>query len=187
MRAAVGLGSNLGDRARYIADAVGALSEHGSLVRVSSVYETAPIGGPEQDSYLNAVVVLDTKLTARQLLDVCLDIEHRFGRERQVQWGPRTIDLDLLLYGSESIVERGLTVPHPRLTERRFVLEPLLEVWPNAALPDGRHLTEFVAAVAGQEVRRFEAVSADRMSALVLFLIVGLGAVAIWWLGDWLL
>ncbi len=186
-RAAIGLGSNLGDRARYIRDATASLSGLGDIVAVSSLYETAAIGGPDQSDYLNAAVVIDTDLSPRQLLDKCLEIERAAGRERRERWGPRTLDLDLLLYGDSTVTEDDLTVPHPRMVERRFVLEPLLEVWPDAALPDGTQLRSFLPAVADQEVGRQQVVAADRATSLLLFLLVGLGAVAIWWLGDWLL
>ena len=189
IRAAIGLGSNLGDRAGHIATAVAALGEPGIgvLVRVSSLYETAPVGGPKQGEYLNAVVVIDTELPARKLLGHCLEIERQAGRKRTERWGPRIIDLDLLLYGAHRIDEDGLTVPHPRLTERRFVLEPLLEAWPDAELPDGTAIASFVAGVADQKVRKLESVVPDRATSLLLFLLVGLGGLAIWWLGDWLL
>jgi 2-amino-4-hydroxy-6-hydroxymethyldihydropteridine diphosphokinase len=186
-RAAIGLGSNLGDRVRNINEAVTALARLGSLVRVSSLYETAPIGGPEQGPYLNAVAVIDTDLGARELLEGCLDIERAAGRERRERWGPRTLDLDVLLYGVLPIADDDLLVPHPRLTERRFVLEPLLEVWPEAALPDGTPLQSFRAAVADQIVRKQQTLTADRSTSLAIFLLVGFGALVIWWLGDWLL
>jgi 2-amino-4-hydroxy-6-hydroxymethyldihydropteridine diphosphokinase len=121
---------------------------------MSSIYETAPVGGPDQGAYLNAVVVVETDLEPRRLLDVMLDVESRMGRVRRERWGPRTIDLDLLLYGGSAVDEPGLTVPHSRLTERRFALEPLLEAWPEATLPDGRPLADFLEAVADQEVVR---------------------------------
>ena len=186
-RAVLGIGSNLGDRSRHINDAVSALARLGNLVRVSSLYETAPIGGPNQGPYLNAVAIIDTEETARELLRRCLEIERDAGRERRERWGPRTLDLDLLLYGDETIVEDDLEVPHPRLTERRFVLDPLLEVWPDAALPDGTPLQSFRAGVADQIVRKQQSLVADRATSFALFLIVGLGALAIWWLGDLLL
>ena len=186
-RAAIGLGSNLGDRSRHINDAVSALASLGTLVRVSSLYETAPIGGPEQGPYLNAVVVIDTEMPARELLEQCLEIERAAGRERRERWGPRTLDLDLLLYGDEIIGDDGLVVPHPRMTERRFVLDPLLEVWPDAVLPDGTPLQSFRAGVADQAVRKQHALMADRATSLALFVLVALGALAIWWLGDLLL
>lgn len=186
-RAAIGLGSNLGDRARHIGTATAALAELGRLVRVSSLYETEPIGGPDQGPYLNAVAVIETNLPARELLDRCLSIELEAGRERLDRWGPRTLDLDVLLYGDHQVDEDGLTIPHPRMTERRFVLAPLLEAWPGASLPDGTLLESFVADVGNQRVRKLESLLPDRFTALLLFLVVALGALAIWWLGDWLL
>ena len=185
-RAAIGLGSNVGDRARHISDAVGALAATGSSLRVSSLYETAPVGGPEQGPYVNAVATFDTELTARELLDRCREIEREHGRERRERWGPRTLDLDVLLFGDEATADDDLTVPHPRMTERRFVIEPLLEVWPDATLPDGRRLASFRSAVAGQDVRKLETLVPDRMTSLVLFLLVAVGALTIWWVGDWL-
>jgi 2-amino-4-hydroxy-6-hydroxymethyldihydropteridine diphosphokinase len=187
VKAAIGLGSNLGDRAQHIANAVAALSELGSLNRVSSLYETAAIGGPNQGDYLNAVVVVDTEMPVRALLERCLQIERESGRERRERWGPRTLDLDILFYGDETINEAELIVPHPRMTERRFVLEPLLEVWPDAASPDGTPLEDFRKAVESQKVRRVEVLVPNRRTSAWLFLAVALAALAIWWLGDLLL
>lgn len=186
-RAAIGLGSNLGDRRAHIVAAVGSLAAAGALVRVSSMYETAPVGGPEQGEYLNAVAVLDTELSAQALLEHCLEIERDHGRERGERWGPRTLDMDVLLYGDAVIDEADLRVPHPRMLERRFVLEPLLEAWPDATLPDGTPLAGFLPEVADQQVRKLEAMPVDRSTAVVLFLVVALGALIIWWIGDWLL
>lgn len=185
-RAAIGLGSNLGDRATHIAEAIGSIAEAGSLVRVSSLYETAPIGGPKQDAYLNAVLVIDTELPVRKLLEVCLDIERQHGRERRERWGPRPLDLDILVYGQHSVIEADLTVPHPRMTKRRFVLEPLLEVWPDVSLPDGTALAGFMPSVADQRVRRLQTLTPDRKTSLAIFLAVATGALGVWWLGDWL-
>jgi 2-amino-4-hydroxy-6-hydroxymethyldihydropteridine diphosphokinase len=128
----VGLGSNLGDREQLVrraAELVGAL-------RLSTVIETEPWGYENQPRFLNAVAELETQLTPRQLLDHLLDVERRLGRERVGhRWGPRTIDLDLLLYGDETIDEPGLVVPHPRLVEREFVLRPLAELVPALKIP----------------------------------------------------
>ena len=184
VRAAIGLGSNLGDRARHIADAVAAIAETGSLVRVSSLYETAPMGGPKQGPYLNAVVVIDTEFSAQELLERCLAVERDQGRERRERWGPRTLDLDILLYGDQAIDEECLKVPHPRVAERRFVLEPLLEVWPDATLPDGTALAGFAAGVSDQKVRKLETLVPDRSTSFAVFLVVALAALAIWWIGD---
>jgi 2-amino-4-hydroxy-6-hydroxymethyldihydropteridine diphosphokinase len=128
----VGLGSNLGDRERLIREA----AELIGAVRLSTVIETEPWGYENQPMFLNAVAEVKTQLTARQLLDHLLDVERRLGRERgAAQWGPRTIDLDLLLYGDETIDEAGLVVPHPRLLDRVFVLRPLAELAPLLKIP----------------------------------------------------
>lgn len=150
--AAIGFGSNSGDRTAHLAAALSRVAELGRVRAVSPVYETAPVGGPPQPNYLNMVVLVETRLGPRALLEALLDIERAAGRQRREKWGPRPLDLDLLLYGEESIDEPGLTVPHPRLTERRFTLEPLLEIDPGAALPDGTPLSSFLGAVADQEV-----------------------------------
>ncbi len=151
---AVGLGSNLGDRRSHLAAAIRELEQLGARRVVSSLYETAPIGGPAQDDFANAVALLETRRSARGLLNGLLEIERSAGRVRRGRWGPRVLDLDLLLHGGETVDEAGLTVPHPRLGERRFVLEPLLEVWPDASLPDGTPLADLLPATEGQTVRR---------------------------------
>lgn len=189
-RAAIGLGSNLGDRKAHLAAATEALGLLGDIVRESSWYETAPVGGPEQGPYLNAVVVLDTELAPDKLMNGLRAIEKHQGRERRERWGPRTLDLDILVYGRRSISEEGLTIPHEEMTNRRFVLEPLLEAWPGVAMPDGTLIEAFLPAVAAQDVVRVgrpEPVSAGavtfpRWAPLALFVVVGLGAVAIWWI-----
>jgi 2-amino-4-hydroxy-6-hydroxymethyldihydropteridine diphosphokinase len=137
-RAYVGLGANLGDRGRTLREAVEALAAEDGIevVAVSTLRETEPVGVGEQPLFLNGAAELETTLTARELLDRLFAVEQRFGRVRvQGEHGPRTLDLDLLLYGGESIEAPGLTVPHPRLHERRFVLEPLAELAPGLAVP----------------------------------------------------
>jgi uracil phosphoribosyltransferase len=157
---AIGLGSNQGDRAAQLATAVASLAEAvGPIIAVSSVYETAPVGGPVQGDYLNAVVVAETALAPAEVLERLLEIERGMGRERRERWGPRTIDLDMLVYGDRSVAEPGLTVPHPRMAERRFVLEPLAEVWPDLAVPGVGAVTRALAAVADQQVRRLGTLS----------------------------
>lgn len=153
--AAIGLGSNLGERREHLRRAARALAAVGTVAGVSSVYETAPVGGPAQGPFLNAVVVIDTALSPLDLLTEILAIERIEGRERRKRWGPRTLDLDILLYGRIVVDLPGLTVPHPRLRERRFVVEPLLEAWPDVVLPDGRK-PELDPEAAGQEVTRLE-------------------------------
>ncbi len=139
IRAFVGLGSNLGDREATILRALARLQEEAELrvVRVSSLRETDPVGYVDQPQFLNGVVELETELPARDLLSRLLAIERDLGRTRGEgpPLGPRTIDLDLLLYGDEIIAQAGLQIPHPRMHERRFVLEPLAEVAPAAVIP----------------------------------------------------
>jgi 2-amino-4-hydroxy-6-hydroxymethyldihydropteridine diphosphokinase len=136
-KAAIALGSNLGNREAHLAFAVGRLSAVLSNLRQSSWHDTAPAGvSPDQPRYLNGVVVGDTSLTARALLDQLLAIEQSAGRTRPSPLAPRTLDLDLILFGQERIREAGLVVPHPRFRERLFVLEPLAEVAPGWIDPD---------------------------------------------------
>ena len=147
MRAYIGLGSNLGDRGAYLERAVDLLraDERIDVVAVSSFRETEPVGLREQPRFLNGAATVETDLSARELLDRLLAVERELGRERTgPRFGPRTIDLDLLLYGRETIDEPGLTVPHPRLQERAFVLEPLIELEPSLALPDGQRLMDLL-------------------------------------------
>jgi len=146
----LGLGSNIDDRIEHLQSAVEALAAHDRIRvdAVSSLYETAPVGGPEQEPYLNAAARVATLLSPRQLLRACLQVEHALGRVRDVRWGPRTIDVDILLYGDRTIDRRRLIVPHPRLTERPFALVPLMEVAPGKRLPDGRSLASVVAGLA---------------------------------------
>lgn len=128
-RAILALGSNLGDRAGYLRHAVRNL---GHIVAQSQVYETAPVGGPgDQGAYLNMVVVVDTPLDPFALLRRCQRVEASAGRERKVHWGPRTLDVDILFHDDVRLDSPGLTVPHPRINERRFVLGPLSEVAPD--------------------------------------------------------
>jgi 2-amino-4-hydroxy-6-hydroxymethyldihydropteridine diphosphokinase len=184
VRAAIGLGSNIGDRRAHLLDAGRAIADRiGAVVTSSSLYETAPLGGPVQDPYLNGVVVVDTDLAPREVLDTLLAIEREHGRERRERWGPRTLDLDLLLYGHHVVGEPGLTVPHPHMLERRFVLEPLVEAWPNAVLPDGSRVDQHLGGVADQDVTRVS----DRLSApasLAVFVVVGVVAAAMWLVLD---
>ena len=147
-RAYVGLGANLGDRERTLRAAVDALGveEAIEVVAVSTLRETDPVGVGDQPRFLNGVAALETSLGARELLDRLLAVEQRYGRVRVPgEHGPRTLDLDLLLYGDETIDESGLAVPHPRIHERRFVLEPLAELAPGLVV-SGRGTVESLLA-----------------------------------------
>jgi 2-amino-4-hydroxy-6-hydroxymethyldihydropteridine diphosphokinase len=138
-KAFVGIGSNLGEPERQIAAALELLrAEDGiEVVAVSSLRETEPVGYRDQPNFLNGAAALETELSPRELLERLLAIERRLGRKRATgpRFGPRTIDLDLLVYGDEVVNEPGLTVPHPRLAERRFALEPLAELDPLLEIP----------------------------------------------------
>ncbi|HTK32840.1 MAG TPA: 2-amino-4-hydroxy-6-hydroxymethyldihydropteridine diphosphokinase [Candidatus Saccharimonadaceae bacterium] len=150
MRAFIGLGSNLGEREAMIRLALDDLARlpQTSLVRASSLYDTEPVGDVEQPNFLNAVAQIDTELTARQLLWNLLLIEKRLGRVRTRPWGPRTIDLDLLLYGAQVIEETDLRVPHPELATRSFVLVPLVELDPLLVHPaTGETLLDLLSRV----------------------------------------
>ena len=150
MRAYVGLGANLGERERTLSAAVDALGDEDGIevVAVSTLRETEPVGVGEQPLYLNGVAALDTTLTALELLDRLLAVEQRFGRVRVPgEHAPRTLDLDLLLFGDAEIDEPGLVVPHPRLHERRFVLEPLAELAPGLVVPGHGGVESLLAGV----------------------------------------
>lgn len=146
MRAYIGLGSNLGEREATLREALRMLGERDGIevTFVSSFRETDPVGRVDQPRFLNGAAVLETSLAPRELLERLLEVERALGRDRarEERWGPRTVDLDLLLYDDETIEEPGLEIPHPRLAERAFVLEPLLELDPHLRLPDGRRLRD---------------------------------------------
>jgi 2-amino-4-hydroxy-6-hydroxymethyldihydropteridine diphosphokinase len=144
----IGLGANLGDREQSLRAALARLGELGRI-RTSAFCETEPVGVTDQPRFLNAAAELETDLGPRELLGRLLEIERELGRERaaEARWGPRPIDLDLLVYGEETIDEPGLTVPHPRLPERRFALEPLHELAPTLTLPDGRRIQDLLDAL----------------------------------------
>jgi 2-amino-4-hydroxy-6-hydroxymethyldihydropteridine diphosphokinase len=141
----IGLGSNMGDRYQFLIQATNLLDNHPNiaLVNVSSIYETEPVGYEEQDLFLNMVAEVKTDLTAEELLAVCNRIEQKLGRKREIKWGPRTIDLDILLFNQENIETEKLVIPHPRMLERTFVMVPLLEIRPNIVFP-GPNQSEFL-------------------------------------------
>lgn len=153
VRAYIGLGSNLADPQAQLAKAVAALRTlpQSRLTALSRLYRSRPMGPADQPDYVNAVAMLDTRLEAEALLDALQAIETAQGRVRGPQrWGPRTLDLDLLLYGAELIDSARLQVPHPGLTERNFVLYPLADIAPELVLPDGRSLRELLAACSSE-------------------------------------
>jgi 2-amino-4-hydroxy-6-hydroxymethyldihydropteridine diphosphokinase len=155
----VSLGSNLGERQKHLDDAVAALAEIGTVMAVSSYYETEPVDFPGQPWFLNRALALETELMPKQLLSAVQAIEHQLGRSRKKNQpkGPRTIDIDILLFGNSHIDTPALTVPHPAMHRRRFVLEPLAEIAPEVRHPVFKHsireLRDALPASAGS-VRR---------------------------------
>lgn len=150
-QAFLGLGSNVGKRERYLGDAVEAIAnlEDTELLCLSSIYETEPWGRKDQQPFLNQVVAVETGLGPEELLSACQEIERSLGQRRAERWGPRTMDIDLLLYGEKVVEEETLRVPHPRLLERRFVLVPLEEIAPSLSVPgSGKTVGEVLATCA---------------------------------------
>ena len=145
MKAIVALGANIGDPQSNLDVAVALLKEASEVLKVSSYYTTEPVGGPEQPDYLNAVVILESDLPAMDLLSLLHGIEKSLGRERIEHWGPRTIDCDLIQYGSILSNSAQLMLPHPRAHERRFVLEPWHEVEPEGILLTHGPIKELLA------------------------------------------
>ncbi|MEC5397263.1 2-amino-4-hydroxy-6-hydroxymethyldihydropteridine diphosphokinase [Uliginosibacterium sp. H1] len=158
VRAYIGLGANLGDARRALLDAAAELNHlpETEVVAVSSLYRTAPVGYAHQPDFINGVAAVDTQLGPRALLDALLQLEQDWGRERSFRNAPRTLDLDVLLYGDQTVDEAGLHVPHPRLHERAFVLVPLAEIAPHLVLPDGRAIAALLHGVADQDITRIE-------------------------------
>lgn len=147
-RVFLGLGSNLGEREAYLREAVEALKAHG-LRAVSPVYETDPVGGPEQGPFLNIVVELVTGLGAWELLAVCQELEAAAQRKREVRWGPRTLDVDVLWIDGVSVRALALEVPHPRMWQRRFVLAPLRDLAPDLVDAEAVERSEGSVSVRG--------------------------------------
>jgi len=157
-RVVIAMGSNLGDRMDYLQGGLDGLFDTPRLVfvAVSPVYRTAPVGGPEQPEYLNAVVIGETTMPARALLERCLGLEDAFGRVRDERWGPRTLDLDLIVYGDEVSDSPVLTLPHPRAHERAFVLAPWHDADPDAEIPGRGRVADLLAAIGTAGVARMD-------------------------------
>lgn len=136
IRAYLGLGANLGDRLANLREVVRMLDEHPScrVTACSSIYETDPVGPVDQPDFLNAVIAIETELEPEELLDLVHNIENRLGRVRTLKWGPRVIDIDILLYGQLEMQADGLTLPHPELMKRAFVLVPFAEIAPDVEI-----------------------------------------------------
>jgi 2-amino-4-hydroxy-6-hydroxymethyldihydropteridine diphosphokinase len=153
--AVLGLGANIGDRRRNLAAALGRLAAHPRIgvEAVSALYETPPWGKTDQPAFLNAAARIETSLSPRALLDAILEIERGLGRERGERWGPRTLDIDILVFGTAEMNEPGLEIPHPRLHERAFALAPLVDVLPDAELA-GRPAAAWLAEADGSGMVR---------------------------------
>jgi 2-amino-4-hydroxy-6-hydroxymethyldihydropteridine diphosphokinase len=148
----LGLGSNLGDREAVLRAAIRALDAGGvRILHRSSVYETEPVGLRDQPRFLNLVVEAETALSPDDLLALIQLIEASLGRTREVRWGPRTVDIDILLFGDETVVTDRLTIPHPEIRGRRFVLEPLAELRPDLKLPGGPTVADALAALGSNQ------------------------------------
>jgi 2-amino-4-hydroxy-6-hydroxymethyldihydropteridine diphosphokinase len=131
----IGIGSNIGDREGSCRRAVELLAQAGTVLSVSSLYYTEPVGYKEQEDFVNAVAAVETERSPEDLLAVCRSIEENLGRKRTIRWGPRSIDLDVLLYGGQVVSRPDLVIPHPSLALRKFVLAPLAEIAPDALHP----------------------------------------------------
>lgn len=153
-RAYIGLGTNLGDRMKQLYDALILLKDNSEITveKLSSVYETDPLGYTDQPNFLNMVVEISTEFSPKELLAATSAIEERLGRRRVVRWGPRTIDLDILLFDQVNIKTDALQIPHPRLAERAFVLIPLAEIHPSFRAPGSKlPLAEFIKLIPDKE------------------------------------
>lgn len=160
----IGIGANLGDARQALKDAIVCLAQQVGITVVarSSFYRTAPVDATGDD-YFNAVVKIETSFTAPQLLRICHHIEDQFGRERPFQNAPRTLDLDLLLFGTDAINTETLTVPHPRITERAFVLVPLLELDPALEIPGHGRAAGYLPGVQGQRIEKLSSCKCTRL------------------------
>lgn len=137
-RAVLSVGSNIGDRMGHLQGALDALAERVDVIAISGIFETSPVGGPEQDDFLNAVIIVETTLAPHELLELCQQVEADRDRVREVRWGPRTLDVDIIAMDGTVLDDSTLTLPHPRAHERAFVCVPWLDVDADAALPQGR-------------------------------------------------
>ena len=153
----IGLGGNIGDTKQLIKDAIVCLAQYPELrvITRSCMYKSAPVEAIG-DHFVNAVISLETNSSAQRLLTICQEVEAQFGRERPFTNAPRTLDLDILSYGQDVVQTDTLTIPHPRMTQRAFVLIPLLEIAPNLNLPGYGNLQEYLESVKEQEIEKIK-------------------------------
>lgn len=152
----MGLGSNIGNRESYLRAAVKLLKANNSIdvKKISGVYESSPLGYTNQRAFLNAVVEIETSFSPADLFKVCRLIEEFLKRKRDIKWGPRTIDIDILLFGNEEISTPSLTIPHSEMTKRNFVLAPLLEIAPHLKLPNGDQIADYLVVLPAGGIER---------------------------------
>lgn len=153
--ATLAIGSNLGDRLKYLQSAIDGLLDNSQIkiINISQVYETKPMGGPQQDNFLNAVVEIDTSLSPDELLSFIQKLEFEANRVREVHWGPRTLDVDILVYGDLVSKNPNLTIPHPRISERPFVLIPWYEISPEITIPELGNLKDLFNQISKTDVQ----------------------------------
>lgn len=147
MKVVIALGSNLGNSSETLNNAIAQINEFCEVEKISSFFETEPIGGPKQPNYLNAVIIGRSNLTPEELLMKSREIENNLGRVREIHWGPRTIDIDLISVGDFQLDSKDLTLPHPRAHERKFVLEPWFEIDPDGELIGRGKIAQLLAAL----------------------------------------
>jgi len=151
MKYVIALGSNLGDRQSILIHAIDSIKLIAEVIAVSSFYETNPVGGPEQPNYLNGVVIVNSEKLPEELLKLLQEIENSAGRTREIKWGARTLDLDLISAGEIQMETEFLTLPHPRAHERAFVLQPWIEIEPGGAIVGKGQINDLLAALGSQE------------------------------------
>ena len=151
MKYVIALGSNLGDRQSILIHAIDSIKLIAEVIAVSSFYDTNPVGGPDQPNYLNGVMIVNSEKLPEELLKLLQEIENSAGRTREIKWGARTLDLDLISAGEIHIDTEFLTLPHPRAHERAFVLQPWIEIEPGGAIVGKGQITDLLAALGSQE------------------------------------
>ncbi|RJQ32696.1 MAG: 2-amino-4-hydroxy-6-hydroxymethyldihydropteridine diphosphokinase [Actinobacteria bacterium] len=156
------LGSNIGERKKSLEEAIKELKTKLGILAISSVYQSKPIGLEDQPDFYNLVIKARTDLNPHQLLDYIQHIEVNLGRKREARWGPRTIDIDILLYNNQVISSDRLVIPHPRMIERLFVLKPLLEVEPELELPDRKEVKNYLEKIKNQKVEKITEIATPR-------------------------
>lgn len=162
MQYILSVGTNMGDRKQNIENAINALNNipYTDVIKVSSIYETEPVGYLRQDNFYNAVMLVESQFEPHEMLGICMGIESGFGRVRAFQNGPRILDLDLILAENQSIDTRNLEVPHPRYHERRFVLEPMLEMFPDGEI-FGINFEQYIEKIDGQFIQKIDKINPD--------------------------